>query len=100
MEEHSQVSPSRWAFVWPSGTGATNILPIRLYKSPHDFYTHTYTHTHFCYIQQFRSVMLKVITPKSPSIGNIHSQFLSGAPKFNRLKEKHTLKQMVYLNDN
>lgn len=43
MEEHSQVSPSRWAFVWPSGTGATNILPIRLYKSPHDFYTHTHT---------------------------------------------------------
>lgn len=45
MEGHSQVSPSRWAFVWPSGTGATNILPIRLYKLPQDLYTRTHTHS-------------------------------------------------------
>jgi len=81
--------------LWPSGTGATNILPIRLYKSPHDLHTHTFllnTAVQLCDVEGY--------PPKSPSIGNMHSQFLSRAPKFNRLKEKHTLKHMVYLNKN
>lgn len=37
-EGHSQVSFSRWVSMWPSGTGATNILAIRLYESLQDPY--------------------------------------------------------------
>ncbi len=91
-EGHSLVSFSRWDSMWPSGTGATNILSIRLYKSLQDPYINTrmlYKAAQVCDVEGYC---------EKTSLNRERTQSISfRSTKVQRAKDKHWSTQCIYM---
>ncbi len=91
-EGHSLVSFSRWDSMWPSGTRATNILSIRLYKSLQDPYINTrmlYKAAQVCDVEGYC---------EKTSLNRERTQSISfRSTKVQRAKDTHWSTQCIYM---